>query len=60
MADTDPVKLDGRSISLMLYADDLLIVSQSSKGMQKALDLLEEYCHRWQLIVNTNKTKGSL
>ena len=25
--------------------------------MQKALDLLEEYCHRWQLIVNTDKTK---
>ena len=40
-----------------MYADDMLILSYTESGMQKALDILEEYCQRWQLVVNPDKTK---
>ena len=32
-------------------------MSESAAGLQQALKKLEKYCHKWQLTVNTNKTK---
>ena len=41
----------------LLYADDLIIFSESREGMQKALDKLENYCNIWGLKVNIAKSK---
>ena len=35
----------------------MLFLSTSKRGLQKALYLLEGYCSRWKLSVNTRKTK---
>ena len=40
-----------------MYADDMLILSYTESGMHKALDILEEYCQKWQLVVSPDKTK---
>ena len=53
----DPVKLFGREIPLLMYADDIVILSQSGKGLQHALDALGLYCKNWKLTVNIKKTK---
>ena len=53
----DPVCLDTRRISTLSFADDLVILSETSKGLQLALKKLEDYCHKWQLTVNIQKTK---
>ena len=42
---------------LLLYADDTVIISESAKDMQKALDFLKIYCDRFGLSINTTKTK---
>ena len=42
---------------LLLYADDIVIFSNTSDGLQKGLDVLSDYCQRWKLSVNTEKTK---
>jgi hypothetical protein len=39
------------------FADDLVILSESQSGLQSALNKLENYCHKWQLTANKNKTK---
>ena len=41
----------------LLWADDLILMSDSEEGLQKQLDNLFRYCSDWQLIVNTLKTK---
>jgi hypothetical protein len=41
----------------LLWADDLILVSDSVSGLQKQLDNLYNFCCDWQLIVNTVKTK---
>ena len=42
----------------MLYADDLVLISHSAKGLQKALSILEKYCNDSGLLsVNPKKTK---
>lgn len=42
---------------LILYADDIVIFAKSSKELQEHLDFLSDYCSKWRLMVNTNKTK---
>ena len=42
---------------LLLYADDIVIFSNTSDDLQKGLDVLSDYCQRWKLSVNTEKTK---
>ena len=40
-----------------MFADDLIIFSESHIGLQNALYKLELYCEKWQLTVNLSKTK---
>jgi hypothetical protein len=42
---------------LLLYADDIILMSETSSGLQHGLDMLFEYCNRWKLKVNAVKTK---
>ena len=37
---------------LLLYADDIVIMSETEEGLHKGLKLLETYCERWKLSVN--------
>ena len=53
----DPVKLDNRDLSCLLYADDIVRLSSSSDGLQKLLDKLSVFCRKWDLKVNVDKTK---
>ena len=41
----------------MLWADDLILVSESASGLQKQLNALHEFCKRNRMIVNESKTK---
>lgn len=41
----------------LLFADDLVPLSSMEKGLQIQLDLLQNFCQTWGLVVNTNKTK---
>jgi hypothetical protein len=42
---------------LLLYADDIVILAESLQDLQKRMDILKDYCKRWKLTVNINKTK---
>ena len=54
---THPVKLDGVDINSMLWADDIVIVSETSEGLQRCLNNLSNYCKEWKLEINLKKTK---
>jgi exonuclease III len=53
----DPVKLFDIDLSCLMFADDLILFSRSSTGLQNALNNLDEYCNKWGLHVNLTKTK---
>ena len=42
---------------LLLYADDTIILSQSEKDLQNKLNIFHDYCTKWRLNVNVDKTK---
>ena len=53
----DGIDIGMLKLYLLLYADDIVIFSSTSDGLQKGLDVLSEYCQKWKLTVNTEKTK---
>ena len=40
-----------------MYADDVILLSDSATGLQNSLNDLLQYCHEWKLDVNLKKTK---
>jgi hypothetical protein len=45
------------AVRLLLYADNLALMSHTPAGLQKQLDVLQAFCCECQLIVNVKKTK---
>jgi hypothetical protein len=55
---SDPFILpNSTTISSLLYADDLVILSRSKTGLQNFLDTLHNWSQRWLLEVKLKKTK---
>ena len=53
----DNVKLgENKELSCLLWADDILILSESGDGLQRKLNTLGIYCTNNKLSVNTDKT----
>ncbi len=44
-------------VHCLLYADDLLILSETAQGLQNSLNKLSIYCKTWHLQLNIKKTK---
>ena len=44
-------------LCLVLYADDIVLFSETDEGLQEGLNLLQAYCLRWKLKVNTSKNR---
>ena len=40
-----------------MYADDLVLISRSEVGLQGLIDILDDYCKRWRMEVNTDESK---
>ena len=56
--DSDHLYLQGTAIIIFCFADDMLIMSASLNGLQASMNKLGAYCNRWNLEVNTEKTKA--
>ena len=55
--DCHPVHMNGQTVSCLLYADDLVIVSESDSGLQNGIFKLQDYCVKWNLEINLDKTR---
>jgi hypothetical protein len=52
-----PPQLADIVVNLLLYADDLALMSETPQGLQKQIDALSEFCVERQLVINVSKTK---
>jgi hypothetical protein len=48
-----------RNVSSLLYADDLVLISESAIGLQNSLNILSCYCDKWNLTVNVDIKKSA-
>ena len=53
----DPISIEEKSIHCLMYADDIVLLSKSSQGLQEKLNKLKDFCNDWCLNINIKKTK---
>ena len=53
----DQLKLFDKKLSCILYADDIVLLSKTTHGLQKLISGTEDFCNKWQLTINVAKTK---
>ena len=51
------VQIDNYNISLLLYADDIALISSSENDMQDMLNQVDSWCRKWRLRINSQKSK---
>ncbi len=51
------VQIDNNLISVLAYADDLVLVAESEADLQRLINILQNWCFKWRLCVNVDKTK---
>ena len=56
-AKCDPVKLHTKMIHCIMYADDLLILSETENGLTESLEGLSNYAKKWKLKLVQRKLK---
>ena len=51
------MKIGINSINCLLYADDIVLLSETKQGLQNSLNVISSYCNVWKLHVNVSKSK---
>ena len=48
---------DSLILNILAYADDIVLFSDSPEELQAMLNLVSDWCRKWRLKINTDKTK---
>ena len=48
---------EGKENNALMYADNLILLSDSEEGLQNLIDKMDVYCDKWKLEVNIKKSK---
>lgn len=51
------ITMDDIKISFLLYADDIVSITNSEDKLKAMLNLLQDRCNRWRVIINIDKSK---
>lgn len=51
------IKLKDEILSILLYADDMVLMADNEKDLQSLLDCVAGWCSKWKLSENIDKTK---
>jgi hypothetical protein len=51
------VPMDDIKISLLMYADDIVLISDSEEKLQTMLNTIHDWCKKWRVLINTSKSK---
>ena len=55
----NPATLNSLKLSCLLYADDIVLLSETAEGLQNSLDKVSQYCKKkWGIEINIDKTKS--
>ena len=53
----EPIALGDHLVNCLMYADDIVLLSNSKEGLQNNLSNLKEFCDYWNLKINREKMK---
>ena len=50
------INIDGTNISILLYADDIVLLATSEIDLQSMLNCVNNWCFKWRLSINCDKS----
>ena len=53
------VEVNGQNVGILLYADDIALMSTTEENLQKMLNVLSNWSSKWCIYVNEKKIKDS-
>ena len=51
------MKVEELKLSILMYADDIVLMSDSEEKLQTMLDTVHNWYKRWRVLINSNKSK---
>ena len=51
------ISINGEKVPILLYADDVVTLSNDEREMQHMLNYVNAWCNRWQMAINMAKSK---
>ncbi len=51
------IEFDEGKLCILLFADDIVILGEDETQLQSLLKFVENWCHKWKLKINKDKTK---
>ena len=51
------VLIGGICLAILLYADDICLLAPSEEKLQHMLNILDRWCRKWGMVINTSKTQ---
>ncbi len=51
------VSIENSIISVLAYADDLVLIAENENDLQTLINIVQDWCSKWRLSVNIDKTK---
>ena len=51
------IKIGDTEISILMYADHIILLAETQEGIQCMLSELHTWCKSWRMTVNTEKTQ---
>ena len=51
------IDINGLNLSILLYADDIVLMAPDEKSLQKMLNFIEKWCNKWRMAINADKTQ---
>ena len=55
--ETEAPIINDHKVPCLFWADDLLLISKSKQGLQKQIEIVDQYCSHWKFTLNVEKTK---
>ena len=49
--------MDNSMLSVLLYADDIVLLAPGEISLQRMMDTVTKWCENWKLTINSDKTK---
>merc|ERR1711994_569683 len=51
------IRLKDTLIAILLYADDIVLITEKKHELQKLLDIVSNYCYKWRCRINNKKSQ---
>ena len=50
------VLVNSKIICILMYADDVIVLSETENNLQVMLDTINTWCNKWKLLINETKS----